>query len=72
MEWTIYGENRENDPTEEGWYIMLFRDYSSGEVFPLPTYFQFAWNTPKNFDGTIEYYARLEKAPIELVSGRIF
>jgi hypothetical protein len=71
MEWTIYGADRQNHPTKEGWYLTLFRSYT-GEVFPLPLYFQFAWNIPKDFDGTIEYYAEMSNLPLELVSGRIF
>lgn len=72
MKWIIYGVNHQNLPTKEGWYLTLFRSDSTGEVFPLPLYFQFAWNVPKDFDGIIEYYTEIDNLPVELVSGRIF
>ncbi len=69
MEWTV--SNHQNMPTKEGWYLTLFKS-TTGDVFPLPLYFQFAWNTPRDFEGTIEYYTPIENLPVELVSGRLW
>lgn len=72
MEWTIYGEKRQNHPTKEGWYLTLFRDQSNGEVIPMPVYFQFAWITPKDIYGTIEYYTEIDNLPLDLINGRLW
>jgi hypothetical protein len=71
MEWTV-ATNHQNIPNKEGWYLTLFKSLHSDDIFPLPLYYQFAWNMPTGFDGTIEYYTAIENLPVELVSGRIF
>lgn len=69
MEWVE--ASKQSHPDKEGWYLTLFES-TNGEVFPLPLYYQFAWNVSSDFDGTIKCYTGIDNLPVELVSGRIF